>query len=419
MKLNALLMVILPFISIPVVAATWLANVNIIDGAGSPLLRNQHIQIVEGRISKIVDADNHSESLDGVVIDLSGKYVLPGLFDSHVHLATDPSGEDNILSAQQKLKLMLQSGITGVRDMAGDNRVLGYLSRQAELDEILAPNIYYSALMAGPSFFDDPRTQAAAKGKTAGQAWWMKAISSSSNFPLEVAAAKGTGATGIKLYADLPSTDAVSVIKQAKAQNFLIWSHAAVIPSMPSDVVNAGITSVSHATQLAWEADSNKPTSGKQRYGAKKLDIENPKFKALIDSMVKQNVFLDATVHIFKNRKDPQIYLNGVLATQAAYAAGVKIVAGTDMAVDPNNFQHLPLLDEMMALQDDVGMSAADVIMAATLHPAQMLKVQQQQGSINVGKRANLLIVERNPIKDLTAINDVYAVFKNGKQVQQ
>lgn len=129
-----------------------------------------------------------------------------------------------IVSALTEKRLALQAkhGVTGVRDMAGDVRQLAFLARKAMLDEIVSPDIYYSALMAGPEFFDDPRTHAAAKGLKAGYVAWMRGVSSQDDIALYVAQAKGAGASSIKLYADLPSEVAIRVIEEARKQQLPI-----------------------------------------------------------------------------------------------------------------------------------------------------------------------------------------------------
>ena len=109
---------------------------------------------------------------DADIVDIRGKYLMPGLINSHVHLATlaNPS------AAKSYLRRELYSGVTAVRDMAGDVRLLSELKREAEFDEIPSPEIYYAAAMAGPAFFKDPRTHDAARGRTAGEVPWMQAI---------------------------------------------------------------------------------------------------------------------------------------------------------------------------------------------------------------------------------------------------
>jgi hypothetical protein len=145
---------------------------------------------------------------------------------------------------------MLLTGITSVRDMAGDARALSSLSRNALVDDIVAPNIYYSALMAGSKCFSDPRTIATAQGGVSGKMPYMKAIDDSSNIALEVAEAKGTGAQGIKLYARLTKEQVRAIVTEAKKQAIPVWSHAALNSAIPTNIIPLGVISISHSFML-------------------------------------------------------------------------------------------------------------------------------------------------------------------------
>lgn len=395
--------------------AILLEHVNIIDGTGAPIQQDKHVLIWGGLIQKIFDGKESIDTDSLERIDLRGKYLLPGLFDSHVHFATNPSGSDKLESVKIRLSQYLKRGITGVRDMAGDVRQLAYLSRQAALDEIQSPDIYFSALMAGASFFDDPRTVASAKGYGPGEAPWMKAITDETDVALAVAEAKGTGATGIKIYADLPAHLSKKVIEEANIQDFLVWSHASVIPAMPGELVAAGIHGMSHATLLAWEVADKRPESGKQRYNNTDLDTNDPKFSSLLSAMAQNQIHLDPTVKIYKGRDNT--YQNGVKATKAAYKAGVPLVVGTDMGMNSQNAAYFPLIDEMETLVNEVDIPPLEVIKAATLNTARFLRIADTVGSIEEGKKANLLIVDANPLTDIIHLMRVYAVYKNGQKV--
>ncbi len=124
-------------------------------------------RIVEIRSNDGVAARNGQE-----LVDIRGKFVIPGLVNSHVHTATLAVPA----FAKAYLRRELYSGVTIVRDMAGDARLLSELKREAEFDEIPSPDIFYVALLAGPEFFVDPRTHDAARGRVAGQVPWMQAI---------------------------------------------------------------------------------------------------------------------------------------------------------------------------------------------------------------------------------------------------
>lgn len=173
-------------------------NVFLIDGTGAPLEKSVWIVVDGERISAILDM-NKPLPAGAQIVDGTGWYAIPGLIDSHVHLATMPASD----IARRHLRRQIYSGITLVRDMAGDTRNLADLSRAAQIDEIESPDIYYSALMAGPSFFTDPRTRTSALGVEPGNVPWMQAITKETDLTLAVAQAKGTWASGIKLYANL------------------------------------------------------------------------------------------------------------------------------------------------------------------------------------------------------------------------
>jgi imidazolonepropionase-like amidohydrolase len=266
--------------------AVLLEHASIIDGTGKSLQKEYNVLIVADSIHAILKEGEAVPISDYQSVDLTGKYLLPGLFDAHVHFATNPSGGDKLELVEERLSLMLKNGVTGVRDMAGDTRQLAFLARQTLLDEIEAPDLYFSALMAGPAFFDDPRTKSSGQGVIPGHVPWMKGITDETDIVRAVAEAKGTGAAGIKIYADLPGHLAKKVIEEAHRQDFLVWAHAALIPGMPSDLVAAGIDGVSHATLLAWEAAVVKPENGKQRYNDTELSIENEGFKTVIEIML-------------------------------------------------------------------------------------------------------------------------------------
>lgn len=393
-----------------------LEHVNIIDGMGNPIQEGKSVLIQDGLIRKILNNGEFIDTDSIQKIDLTGKYLLPGLFDSHVHFATDPSGTDNLEDTQTRLSLFLKQGITGVRDMAGDARQLAYLARQAALDEIQSPDIYFSSLIAGAGFFDDPRTIASAKGHSPGGASWMKAITEETDIALAVAQAKGTGATGIKIYADLPAHLVREVIKEANRQDFLIWSHASVIPTMPGELVAAGINSMSHGPLLAWEVADKKPETGKQRYNNTDLDTNHPKFKLLLRAMAQKQVYLDPTVKVYAGRENT--YENGIKATKAAFKAGVRLIVGTDISLGSKAVKHFPLIDEMEILINEVGIPPIEVIKATTFNTAQFLRIDDSVGSIQVGKKANLLIVDFNPLIDIINLMKVHSVYKNGKKIQ-
>lgn len=172
----------------------------LIDGTGGPARAHMDVLVSGERILSVFsDATWPAEAAKAKVIDLHGQYLMPGLIDAHVHLATPP----NRRQAEAMLRRDLYGGVTAVRDMADDLRAIGDVARASRVGEIAASDVFYAALMAGPNFFTDPRTAQTTAGGVPGRAPWMQAVTDQTDMPLAVARAAGTSATAVKLYADM------------------------------------------------------------------------------------------------------------------------------------------------------------------------------------------------------------------------
>ena len=395
-----------------------LTDASIIDGSHPVPAMHQTVVIKDGRIVEIQPGMMAFPD-SAVIINLKGKYLIPGLIDSHVHMATDPSGTDNRPHTLQVLQEMLYSGVTTVRDMAGDGRVLAELARDANTGEITSPDIYYSALMAGSPFFTDPRTQASTKGGVSGGMPYMKAITDTTNITLAVAQAIGSGATGIKLYADLPADLVIKILYEAKKQNIPVWAHAWLQGAKPSDIVKAGAISISHAPLLIYEKINKVPDSWKQAGpGADFWDKNVPAFDELFMLMKQHHTVLDATLLTYKKwaTTDTTMRWDYEIAkriTSRAYASGVAICAGTDD--DQDQF----VQEEMRLLVADAGFSPFDAIVAATKNSAAAVNLDATKGSIAIGMDADLLVLTRNPLENIDNIKSVDLVIKRGRIYQR
>jgi predicted amidohydrolase YtcJ len=145
----------------PVLAAApkplLLTHVGLIDGTGSPVQRDMTVVIRDKRIAAVYPGGSQPAPKNADIRDLSGKYVIPGLIDAHVHIT---GAEPDIAHYRTFLHALLLGGVTGIRDMAGDDRLLQFLAEQANADAFASPDIFYVALMAGPTFFrEDGRAQ--------------------------------------------------------------------------------------------------------------------------------------------------------------------------------------------------------------------------------------------------------------------
>jgi len=430
--MKPILPLVLCLFALPALAAApkplLLTHVGLIDGTGSPVRRDMTIEITGKRITAVYPDGSRAAPKDAEVRDLGGKYVIPGLIDAHVHI-TD--AEPDIAHYRTFLHALLLGGVTGIRDMAGDDRLLQYLAEQANSDAFASPDIFYVALMAGPSFFkEDVRAQAASKGEPLGFAPWMQAITAKTDIPLAVAEAKGTGATGIKLYANLPAALVKAITAEAHRQGLRVWTHATIFPAKPSDAVDAGVETISHSPYLVWEAAPNVPDDYKMRAMGdfEHVKPDAPQILALFDAMKKRGTILDATLLVFKNEAEhhPQSVGAGVMpwsyaVTKLAHQRGVLIDAGTDDAgfpygKDGPDLGQLPSVHQEMALLvRHAGFTPVQAIEAATEVGAAALGQSAKRGTITPGKLADLVVLDADPSHDIHNTTKIDFVVKHGR----
>jgi len=368
------------------------------------------------RIVAVVDAADAGVAGPGAeVVDVSGKFIVPGLVNSHVHLAT----EGDAVSARAYLRRELYSGVTAVRDMAGDARLLAELQREASAGEIVAPDVFYAAVMAGPGFFADPRTHSSTVGLVAGEAPFMRAVTSRTNLPLAVAEARGTGATGVKLYAELPASLVRAITAEAHRQHMEVWAHAYLHPAKPSEVVAAGVDVVSHACLLGFELSPGRPPLGGEsgRVPTERAMQPGAGLSRLFDEMRRRGSILDATLSIYDRFDDPATRrcAPGVAdhIVRAAHQAGVSISVGTDD--DPDWRDPDSTLDvELEYLVRRAGMTPREALEAATVVGARTLGRERDLGTLEPGKLASFVVLGANPLEDISNIRRVEVVVKRG-----
>jgi imidazolonepropionase-like amidohydrolase len=397
----------------------------VIDGTGAGPTAPMSILVKGERIEKIWDASKLALKLppDTRVVDVTGLYALPGLINSHEHLATPPVRS----FAQAQLKRDLYGGVTGIRDMADDLRLVGDLARETRIGAIPGPDIYYAALMAGPTFFDDPRTQAVSAGAVSGKTPWMQGIDDQTDLTQAVAMARGTSASAIKIYANLPGSLVKAITAEAHRQGVPVWAHGAVFPASPQEVLDARADVISHVCMLAYQASAAIPTAYHNRaaveyskFGSK----DNAVMAKLYAQMKRQGTVLDATLLVYAGMDDraaahperPKPYCNADLAarlTNQALRAGVVISAGTDSFSAPDD-PYPDLHNELELLVSEAGFTPLQAISAATLNGALSVAKDPDFGTLAAGKLANLVFVAQDPSADIKGLRTVVLTVKRG-----
>ena len=411
----------------PALAATLaLKNVNVVDVASLSIKEGQTVLLDNDTIEAVLDNSEPALKDEVVVVDMAGKYLIPGLIDAHVHHATDPDTWDNDKITRSRLRKLLQGGVTSVRDMGGDTRELNSLKRQALIDVIPSPDIYYSVIIGGPEFFSDPRTISSGKGHQAGKTNWMRAVTDDTDFDAILLKAAGTGATGIKIYAKVPAHLVNKLAVTAKKHGLKVWGHAYVGPAKPMDMVTAGVETISHSPDISAQIINNyeqwRRKDKEVNDSELKASFETDNYRDLMATMKNRGTILDATLTVFEERKGLNAntntrYRHATMLTRLAHENGIKIAAGTDAFSDASGSDAPMVHKEMQLLVDEIGMTPLESLQAATLHAAEVIGIDNQTGSIAPGKKANLVLLDKDPSTDIRHIGSISHVLKNGRFV--
>ena len=438
----------------PVLAIT---HVTLIDGSGAPAQSDMTVVI---RDTTIVDVGpSASVSIPGRAhtLNASGKFLIPGLADMHIHLtgSGEPDG-----SREFVLPLLLANGITTVRDMGGYLNDLKKLNEEINSGKRLGPLIVFTGpYLDGnpPSFQPSIMVQNAAEARAA------------------VHQLKAEGVDFIKVQSRLSSPAYFAIAAAAQTEGIRFVGHVpdAVSPFAASD---AGQASIEHLTGILLACSSREDELRQQQvpappmsetpaeevvrqrrwqqevldsYSAQKADSLFKKFVAnhtwqvptlpllldlayltpatdrandprlkYIPANVKK-IWQQGRKASLANRTDADFVQRGQLAERSLAvvremnAAGVKILAGTDSAA-PNVFPGFSLHESLADLVS-AGLPPVQGIQAATSRPAEFLGRETQQGTITPGKRADLVLLDANPLDDIHNTEKINAVVLNGR----
>jgi len=405
-------------------AALVLTGATVIDGTGAPPRPGMTLVLREGRIAALHPDGAQPLPEDAVARALNGAFVIPGLIDTHVHLATNPSETDWRARAERRLRNALLGGVAVVRDMGGDARALADLSRAAGVGDIVSPEVRYAAIVAGPAFFDDARVRASSAGVTIGTAPWARAVTGATDLRQIVAEARGTGAAGIKLYGALDSAVAARVTAEAHRQGLSVWAHLALFPARPGEVVGAGPDVVSHALLLAYETADHPGTTPTAPVDLT-VGADHPGVARAIARMRERRTILEPTLLVFRADSTlPDTAMPRRRATRAAeftraaHQAGVPIAAGTD-GMGSDSVGVLPNLHEELALLVQAGLTPMEALVAATSTAARAAGVAATHGTIAVGKAADLVVLRLDPTADIRATREILFVTRRGSVVER
>lgn len=394
-------------------------HVNVVPMNQDTVLLDKMVYIKDGLIQNIAD---HIDIKEVDIVDARGKYLSPGLIDMHVHIWD-----------RYELGLYLSNGVTAVRNLWGMPMHLRIKSAIND-DEILSPMFFTTGpKLTGPEFIGDDNLN----------------LTSPTQAKEKVVSYKERGYDFIKTYYGLTEDIFDAVIEQAKISDMDIIAHPS--PKVPySYHFNPQIKSIEHAEEiiqqpLNYKLDSLRleevihdfETSNRGSFSptlivynniyqmlidddilaSDQLEFMNPLIKK-VDSKAQferwyTTKLRDSTIVMsIKNQHDFHLKI-----IKKLHEAGVIIVCGTDGGIGVT----LPgfSIHQELAFYKEAGLSNYEVLKTATVNASKTHVVMNNMGSIEVGKVANLILLDNNPLQDISALENPSTVFVKGRKISR
>ncbi|HEY0745394.1 MAG TPA: amidohydrolase family protein [Steroidobacteraceae bacterium] len=404
---------------------TLIKNARVFDSEHAALGPEQDVYVNHGRIGAVYPAGSPSEK-PGTVIDAKGRALLPGLIDMHAHV----SPGDYLLN--------LASGVTTVRDMGNDNATLAEAIVRLDRHEFIGPHVVPAGFIEGKSPFN-------ASGGILVES--LDAAKHAVDFYAQ------RGYPQIKIYNSFKPEWVKDTAAYAHQRGLRVSGH---IPAFmkAEDAVRDGYDEIQHINQvlLNFYVKADTDTRSLQRFtliaeNANSLDLDAQPFQDLIKLFVVHKTVLDPTLTAFEAqftqmpgelnpsfaaiadhlpitlhrglyKSESEITKQMAPRWRASYAkmleavarfhrAGIQIVSGTD---DVAGFA----FQRELELYVKAGIPANEVLRIATWNGATYARVLSDRGSIERGKRADLILIDGDPTRDISAIRNVALVLQDG-----
>jgi len=421
-----------------------ITHVTVINPGTSSVLPDRTVVVTGDRITSVSDGVKAQPPKNARVIDGTGQYLIPGLWDMHVHSAFGdwfPGGRDIILP------LFIANGITGVRDMGGDVPVLVAWRKEIASGHVIGPRMVISGPMLDGYL-------------PSGKLRFPSSIpvTTPADAIVAVDALKKQGVDFIKVQSAISHDAYLAAAAEAHKQGLPFVGH---VPDKVRirEVVAAGQTSIEHlmgifegcstaedkfiqgqgtlklllATQDKQRCDSlikllaqnqtwQAPTLAWQR-GGEFLDQRDLKHQPL-DKYVPP-YWRDVTWRRFSDEMMPDLlrdplalrqdyFARNLQIVDAMHRAGVPFLAGTDSAPGVYILPGFSLHDELANFVE-AGFTPMESLQTATSNPARFLGMQASMGSVESGKFADLVLLTANPLEDIRNSRKISAVLAHGR----
>ncbi len=394
-----------------------LSNARIVDGTGQ-VLSHRFVVIEGGSIADIRPMSDFPDTSDGEVVDVSGRTVMPGMIDCHVHLSidgdADPIGQVvgdtaamSVLRMARNAERTVAAGVTTVRDLGAKDHI--DMSFRRALDEGLATNAPRLILSGRPITM------------TGGHCWQFGRQADGVDDARRAAREQiRAGADCVKLMAtggiltqgneigaaQLEEAEMRAAIEEADKAGKLTAVHAHGASGIKNGI-RAGVQSVEHAYFLDDEGIDLML----------KCDVWLVPTAAAVDLVVRNGIESGIPPDVV-DKAEAAIESQRATCGQAL-RSGVRIAMGTDAGTPWN--RHGENAQELVALVS-LGMSPMDAIRATTIRGAELLGLSDRLGTVEIGKTADLVLVDGDPLQDISVLSVpecIAMVIQDGEIVAQ
>lgn len=369
-----------------------LQHANVIDGTSDQPLRDVTVVVNNGRIVSVGAAATTPPG--ATVVDLRGRWVLPGFIDAHTHIQT--------LSAARRA---LESGVTTVRSASTPHYEDVALRDLVKAGKLAGPDVLAAGVFVSPDLAEtvlaDPRLTPLAGGVNAPEELRLL-VNVNADRGVDVIKTRGTERAG------LPNTDPRKqsyteaqlrvIVEAATRRGLPVLAHAHGDEGAWA-AVKAGVRSIEHGTYLS---DSTLQLM------ARTNAFLVPTYTTLLDLREPGGDYDDPVLHVRA--------LHMVPVAQAmirrARQLGVRVITGVDTQYGPQSTSRVS--HEIVSFTE-LGFTPLEAIKAATSSAAEALGLGSRTGRLASGYEADLIVVEGNPLDDIRVVQDVTMVVSNGR----
>ena len=409
---------------------TLVTAARLIDGTGGPPLERCAI-LVEGGVITAVGTEESVAPPEGASVrefSYEDKTVLPGLVDCHVHLIGVADGRkgddlaplpDEVLTLQaaRNARAHLYSGVTTVRDCGAKNRTTFMLRRAMEMGITPGPRLVLSgrpvAIVGGHlSYFGVEAT-----GTDECRASVRQLVKEGADF-IKVTATGGSTQTSYPFRPSFTLDELTAICEEAHKFGKHVAAHCASSQGM-IDALDAGVDTILHGYHTEPDGTATYRPEVTERIAGQGVFVNPTLYQAqhgigVLESKMESDGLTDLEqAELDTLRRYEESRFDHVARMRAE---GVKLVSGSDSA-----WAYYPMGDfqSEVAAHVEIGMTPMEAIVSATGDSARSCRVEEQVGTLEVGKQADALVVDGDPSQDISALQNVVDVFQGGVPVDR